>query len=82
MSVAGQKVDLRPVQNIISPVNSALLSASRTVASVVSPEVGIEIPSYLLITYLDSNLRVSRDASGGVFVMVKDVPFDVQLFHS
>eukprot|EP00873_Tetraselmis_striata_P010624 jgi/Tetstr1/430888/TSEL_020645.t1 len=76
VSVLGQTVDLRPVQRLMTPVNSALKSASRTVASVVAPELEFEVPTYLLITYLDDNLRVSRDAGGGVYVMVKDIAIE------
>jgi hypothetical protein len=76
VSVLGQKVDLRRVQQLMSPVNRALKTASRTVANVVAPELEFEVPSYLLITYLDTNLRVSRDANGGVFVMVKDIAIE------
>uniref|UniRef100_A0A061SGE8 Plastid lipid associated protein n=2 Tax=Tetraselmis sp. GSL018 TaxID=582737 RepID=A0A061SGE8_9CHLO len=76
ISVLGRRVDLTSVQAIIDPVNAALRTASRTVSSVVRPEVDFDVPSYLVLTYLDSNLRISRDASGGVFVLVKDVAIE------
>ncbi|KAI9177559.1 hypothetical protein LWI28_016687 [Acer negundo] len=70
----GQKINLLPVQQSLSPLQEAVASIGRAISG--QPPLKIPIPgertkSWLLITYLDEDLRISR-GDGGLFVLVKE----------
>ncbi|KAK3182955.1 hypothetical protein Dsin_030241 [Dipteronia sinensis] len=70
----GQKVNLLPVQQSLSPLQEAVASIGRAISG--QPPLKVPIPgertkSWLLITYLDEDLRISR-GDGGLFVLVKE----------
>ncbi|XP_068668231.1 plastid-lipid-associated protein, chloroplastic-like [Aristolochia californica] len=71
----GQKIDLSPFKGIISSVQDTASSVAKTISS--QPPLKIPITnsnaqSWLLTTYLDDELRISRGDGGGVFVLIKE----------
>lgn len=72
----GQKVDLTAFQGIFQTLQSATYTIARTISG--QPPLKFPIRSenaqpWLLTTYLDEDLRISRGDNGSVFVFVKDV---------
>ncbi|KAJ4839124.1 hypothetical protein Tsubulata_042710 [Turnera subulata] len=70
----GQKINLAPVQQSLNPLQEAVATISRTISG--QPPLKLPIPgnraaSWLLITYLDEDFRISR-GDGGLFVLVKE----------
>ncbi|KAK2662588.1 hypothetical protein Ddye_001162 [Dipteronia dyeriana] len=70
----GQKINLLPIQQSLSPLQEAVASIGRAISG--QPPLTVPIPgertkSWLLITYLDEDLRISR-GDGGLFVLVKE----------
>ncbi|XVF52314.1 hypothetical protein PTKIN_Ptkin05aG0008700 [Pterospermum kingtungense] len=73
VNVFGQRISLLPVQQSLNPLQDLVANISRTISGV--PPLKIPIPgdrsrSWLLTTYLDEDLRISR-GDGGLFVLVK-----------
>lgn len=71
----GQKVDLTAFQGIFQTLQSATVSIARTISG--QPPLKFSIRNenaqpWLLTTYLDQDLRISRGDNGSVFVFVKD----------
>ncbi|KAG1656535.1 hypothetical protein FOA52_005561 [Chlamydomonas sp. UWO 241] len=78
VEVLGQTIDLTPLRRfLIEPVQSGLGTATELMRRAASPELmlpAFEANSlFMLTTYLDDNLRVSRDDNGSLFVMLRDV---------
>ncbi|XP_009349223.2 plastoglobulin-1, chloroplastic [Pyrus x bretschneideri] len=74
VDVFGQKVNLSPVQQTLSPLQDAVAGISRTISG--QPPLKVSIPgertkSWLVITYLDEDLRISR-GDGGLFVLARE----------
>ncbi|XP_065879208.1 plastoglobulin-1, chloroplastic [Euphorbia lathyris] len=75
LNIFGQNVNISPVQQIINPLQDFVANISRTISG--QPPLKVPIPgdssrsSWLLITYLDEDLRISR-GDGGLFVLVKE----------
>lgn len=74
VDVFGQKISLSPVQQSLSPLENAVAGIARTISG--QPPLKIQIPgertkSWLLTTYLDKDLRISK-GDGGIFVLVKE----------
>ncbi|PIN22813.1 hypothetical protein CDL12_04467 [Handroanthus impetiginosus] len=74
VNIFGQNVNLSSVQQSLSPLQNAVEGIARTISG--QPPLKIPIPgertkSWLLITYLDKDFRVSR-GDGGLFVLVKE----------
>ncbi|KAK0590320.1 hypothetical protein LWI29_025352 [Acer saccharum] len=70
----GQKINLLPVQQSLTPLQEAVASIGRAIsgqAPLKVPIPGERTKSWLLITYLDEDLRISR-GDGGLFVLVKE----------
>ncbi|KAI5601943.1 hypothetical protein BDE02_01G125000 [Populus trichocarpa] len=70
----GQKINLSPVQQSLNPLQEAAANIGRTISG--QPPLKVPIPgkqasSWLLITYLDEDLRISR-GDGGLFVLAKE----------
>ena len=61
----------------MAPVQSGLEQAQELLRRAASPE--LELPAveanalWMMTTYLDDTLRISRDDAGATFVMLKDV---------
>ncbi|XP_008803509.2 probable plastid-lipid-associated protein 2, chloroplastic [Phoenix dactylifera] len=71
----GQNIDLSPFKGVITSVQDAASSVARTISG--QPPLKIPInnnnaQSWLLTTYLDEELRVSRGDGGSVYVLVKE----------
>ncbi|KAK9811509.1 hypothetical protein WJX72_005075 [[Myrmecia] bisecta] len=80
LSLLGQKIDLSPLRDALSPMNVALQRMRSVTTSALAPDLPAvegstppDVHAWLETTYLDDNLRVCRDEAGGVFVLVKDV---------
>jgi hypothetical protein len=75
VEVFGQKLDLTSLQGVLRPLQDAATSVARTISG--QPPVKFPIPgeraqSWLLTTYLDDDLRISRGDQGGLFVLIKE----------
>lgn len=75
VDIFGQKIDLTSFQGSLQPLQEAATSISR----VISGQPPLKLPirrdgpqSWLLISYLDNDLRISRGDGGGLFVLVKE----------
>lgn len=72
--IFGQKISLSPLQQSLNPLQEAVASISRSVSGL--PPLKVSIPgenttSWLLTTFLDKDLRISR-GDGGLFVLAKE----------
>ncbi|KAL4458619.1 hypothetical protein ABPG75_013484 [Micractinium tetrahymenae] len=80
LELLGQQIDLTPVQSALQPVEGPLRSALGTLGGLLSGLPDLRIPlsstptasSWLLNTYLDDSLRITRGDGGSVFVLVRD----------
>ncbi|XP_065878684.1 plastid-lipid-associated protein, chloroplastic [Euphorbia lathyris] len=71
----GQNVDLTPFKGIITSVQDTASSVAKTISS--QPPLKFSISntnaeSWLLTTYLDEDVRISRGDGGSVFVLIKE----------
>ena len=80
LDVMGQTVDLSAAAPILAPLQDVARQALSTIGSSLSQQSDLNIPittdkaqSWLLTTYLDSDMRISRGDGGSVFVLVKDI---------
>ncbi|GIL78999.1 hypothetical protein Vretifemale_8406, partial [Volvox reticuliferus] len=89
ITVLGATLDLTPLKKLLEPINSGLEAAQDLLGRAVAPEFlvdSVPVPPgmsrgavqdvaslWMLTTYLDDTLRISRDDEGRVFVMLKDV---------
>ncbi|RZC74094.1 hypothetical protein C5167_049575 [Papaver somniferum] len=75
IDIFGQKVDLSPVQSsLINPLEDVVANISRLIsgqAPLKVPIPGERSSSFLLTTYLDKDLRISR-GDGGLFILAKE----------
>ncbi|XP_057477748.1 LOW QUALITY PROTEIN: plastoglobulin-1, chloroplastic-like [Actinidia eriantha] len=74
VDIFGQKITLSPAQQFLNPLREAVASIARTISG--QPPIKLPIPgertkSWLLITYLDKDFRISR-GDGGLFVLAKE----------
>lgn len=74
VDVFGQKINLSPVQQSLNLLQDGVTSISRAISG--QPPLKIPIPgerssSWLLITYLDKDIRISR-GDGGLFVLARE----------
>lgn len=75
VEVLGQKIDLSPFKGLITSVQDTASSVVKTISS--QPPLKFSISnsnaeSWLLTTYLDEELRISRGDGGSIFVLLKD----------
>ncbi|XP_078438761.1 putative plastid-lipid-associated protein 2, chloroplastic [Wolffia australiana] len=71
----GQSVDLSPFKGIITSVQDAASSVARTISGrppLKIPITNTNAESWLLTTYLDDELRISRGDGSSVFVLIKE----------
>ncbi|KAK2992209.1 hypothetical protein RJ640_005696 [Escallonia rubra] len=71
----GQKIDLAPFKSLITSVQDTASSVAKTISS--QPPLKFSLSSnkaesWLLTTYLDEELRISRGDAGSVFVLIKE----------
>lgn len=75
VDVLGQKVDLVAFQGILRPLQEAATSVVRTISGQPPFKFPIQADkaqSWLLTTYLDEDLRISRGDGGSLFVLIKE----------
>ncbi|KAH1091190.1 hypothetical protein J1N35_018447 [Gossypium stocksii] len=70
----GQKIDLAPIKGLLNSVQDTASTVAKTISS--RPPLKFSLSnsnseSWLLTTYLDEDLRISRDG-GSVFVLIKE----------
>lgn len=75
VEVLGQKIDLAAFQGILRPLQDAASGVARTISG--QPPIKFPIQadraqSWLLTTYLDEDLRISRGDGGSLFVLLKE----------
>ncbi|KAL3614964.1 prolyl aminopeptidase [Castilleja foliolosa] len=71
----GQKIDLTPFRGLLDSVQDTASSVARTITN--QPPLKFSISnryaeSWLLTTYLDDELRISRGDGGSIFVLIKE----------
>lgn len=71
----GQNIDLTPVKGLFSSLQNTASSVARSISS--QPPLKFSISSsnaesWLLTTYLDNELRISRGDGGSIFVLIKE----------
>ncbi|KAL6197682.1 hypothetical protein ACLB2K_033288 [Fragaria x ananassa] len=71
----GQKIDLAPFKGLLTSVQDTASSVAKSISS--QPPFKFSISSsnaesWLLTTYLDQELRISRGDNGSVFVLIKE----------
>ncbi|XP_073003029.1 probable plastid-lipid-associated protein 2, chloroplastic [Typha latifolia] len=71
----GQNIDLSPFKGVFTSIQDAASSVARTISG--QPPLKIPISnsnaqSWLLTTYLDEELRISRGDGSSVFVLIKE----------
>lgn len=74
VDIFGQKISLSPLQQTLNPIQEAVANISQAISG--QPPLKLPIPgertqSWLLITYLDKDFRISR-GDGGLFVLAKE----------
>lgn len=75
VELLGQKIDLSPFKGLFNSVQDTASSVAKTISS--QPPLKFSIPdrnseSWLLTTYLDDELRISRGDGGSIFVLIKE----------
>lgn len=77
VEIFGQTISLSPVQQGLAPVQEAVANLSRSLSGLpplnvpIQPVRGNRPASWLLTTYLDDDLRISR-GDGGIFVLARE----------
>ncbi|XP_075109421.1 plastoglobulin-1, chloroplastic-like [Nicotiana tabacum] len=74
VDIFGQTISLSPIQQSLGPLENVVAGIARAISGL--PPLKIPIPgertkSWLITTYLDKDLRISR-GDGGLFVLVKE----------
>ncbi|RWW00432.1 hypothetical protein GW17_00036602 [Ensete ventricosum] len=72
--IFGQSINLKPFQQTLNPVQEAVANVTGSISG--QPPLKLPLPgnraeSWLLITYLDKDFRISR-GDGGLFVLAKE----------
>ncbi|GAQ88898.1 hypothetical protein KFL_004680020 [Klebsormidium nitens] len=76
LGVFGQQLDISPLDTLTKPLQDAAASVARMISG--QPPLkfpirnGANSDSWLLTTYLDEDLRISRGDGGGLFVLLKE----------
>lgn len=75
LDIMGQKIDFSAAKGLLKPLQDAAMTVARTLSG--QPPLKFSIPndraqSWLLTTYLDEDLRISRGDGGSVFVLLRE----------
>lgn len=71
----GQKIDFSPLKGVISSIQDSYSSVAKTISGrppLKIPFTNSNAQSWLLTTYLDEELRISRGDGSSVFVLIKE----------
>ncbi|KAK4487445.1 hypothetical protein RD792_005920 [Penstemon davidsonii] len=71
----GQKIDLTPIKGLLTSVQDTASSVAKSISSQPPFKFAIsssKADSWLLTTYLDDDLRISRGDGGSIFVLIKE----------
>ncbi|KVE22442.1 Plastid lipid-associated protein/fibrillin conserved domain-containing protein [Cynara cardunculus var. scolymus] len=71
----GQKIDLTPFKGLVTSVQDTASNVAKTISNQGPLKFSISqtnAESWLLTTYLDEELRISRGDGGSVFVLLKE----------
>ncbi|XP_051136216.1 light-induced protein, chloroplastic-like [Andrographis paniculata] len=71
----GQKIDLTPVKGLLTSVQDTASSVARTLSNQPPLKFSVSnrnVESWLLTTFLDNDLRISRGDGGSIFVLIKE----------
>ncbi|KAE8704553.1 Light-induced protein [Hibiscus syriacus] len=71
----GQKFDLNPIKSLLTSVQDTASSVVKSISSRQPLKFSLaynNAESWLLTTYLDEDVRISRGGSGSVFVLIKE----------
>ncbi|XP_075517881.1 plastoglobulin-1, chloroplastic-like [Primulina tabacum] len=74
INIFGQNINLSSVQQLLNPLQNSVAGIARAISGqspLRIPIRGGQTKSWLLTTYLDKDLRISR-GDGGLFVLVKE----------
>ncbi|KAK4748098.1 hypothetical protein SAY87_014684 [Trapa incisa] len=75
VDILGQKIDLRRLKRLVTSVQDTASSVAKTISSQQPLKFSLarsNTQSWLLTTYLDGDLRISRGDGGSIFVLVKE----------
>lgn len=79
LEVLGQRVDLSPVQGALQPLEGPVRGVLSQLGGLLAQQPDLQFPiqpaqasTWLLNTFLDSDLRITRGDGGSVYVLVKD----------
>ncbi|XP_043693178.1 light-induced protein, chloroplastic-like [Telopea speciosissima] len=75
VEVLGQKIELSPFKGLINSLQNGASSVAKTISSqspLKIPITNTNAQSWLLTTYLDDELRISKGDGGSVFVLIKE----------
>ncbi|KAJ9563002.1 hypothetical protein OSB04_008162 [Centaurea solstitialis] len=75
VEVLGQNLDLTPFKDLITSVRDTTLNVAHIISNQPPLKFSMSetnVESWLLTTYLDGELRISRGDGGSVFVLLKD----------
>ncbi|PWA53167.1 light-induced protein [Artemisia annua] len=75
VQIFGQNIDLAPFKGLITSVQDTASNVAKTISNQPPLKVSLSrtnAESWLLTTYLDEELRISRGDGGSVFVLLKE----------
>jgi hypothetical protein len=75
LDIMGQKIDLSAAKGLLKPLEDAAMAVARALSGQPPLKFSIQndrAQSWLLTTYLDEDLRISRGDGGSVFVLLRE----------
>lgn len=74
IEILGHEIDLTPFKGLITSVEDTTSQVAKTISSQPPLKFPIyeDVESWLLTTYLDEDVRISRGDGGKVFVLFKE----------
>lgn len=75
VDVLGQKIDLTPARGLLQPLQEVATRVARTLSGQPPLKFPIQTDraqSWLLTTFLDEDIRISRGDGGSVFVLLRE----------
>lgn len=75
VDIFGQKIDLTPARGLLQPLQEIATRVARTLSGAPPLKFSIQADraqSWLLTTFLDEDIRISRGDGGSVFVLLRE----------